>query len=80
MGDIIYNFVGIRPSVFVERQVDKIETQKLHFRHAVDSFLSTESGGSIDINGRDDDGNRIEISLPISVQELRDVLDEYLKR
>ncbi len=79
MGDIIHEFLVIKPTVFVERQVDDIETQKLYFRHAADSFMSTEGGESINISGRDENGNRIEIVLPISVRNLREVIDRHLK-
>ncbi len=82
MGDIIVDFgnnphLG-KPTVHIERRVDDIETQKLHFTHGKDSWLATETGNSIHLFGRDDIGNTVEVEIPISVEELKEALDKYL--
>jgi hypothetical protein len=83
MGDILVDFgkdstLG-KPSVYIERRVDDVETQKLHFRHDKDSWLSTETGNSIHLFGRDEFGNTIEVEIPIGVRKLKEALDRYLE-
>lgn len=83
MGKIIVDFsnsmIG-KPRVFIERRVDEHEIQKLNFSHDRDSCLSTETGLNISLFGRDEDGSIIEVSIPISVEELKNALDEYLDK
>lgn len=47
MGVIIKNLSGRRPSIFIERRVDDIETQKLTFNLTNEAWLSTDTGDSI---------------------------------
>lgn len=81
MGHIIYEFGSskLKPVIHIERRVDKIETQKLQFRHDKDSYISTEGGNSISLFGRDINGNVIEVDIPISIEELKEALIKYLK-
>lgn len=76
MGDIIKNLNGRIPSIRIERRIDNIETQKLKFDLVRESWLSTETGDSIRLFGRDEDYNTIEVEIPISVAELKDVLNK----
>ena len=77
MGDIIKIFNGRIPSIYIERRIDNIETQKLKFNLTKESWLSTETGDSIRLFGRNEDCNIIEVEIPISIAELKDVLERY---
>ena len=78
MGVIIKNLSGRRPSIFIERRVDDIETQKLTFNLTNEAWLSTDTGDSIRLFGRDENYNTIEVEIPISINELKELekLDE----
>jgi len=78
MGDIIKDLRGRRPSIFIERRVDDIETQKLNFSLTNDARLSTETGDSIRLFGRDEYYNTIEVEIPISVTELKEALERLI--
>lgn len=80
MGDIIYQFIGMKPSVHIERSVDRIETQKLRLVMNTEAWLATETGDSVRIFGRDEDCNTIEVQIPISAEELKEALERYLGR
>ena len=77
MGDIIKILSGrIPPSIYIERRIDNIETQKLKFNLTKESWLSTETGDSIRLFGRSEDCNIIEVEIPISIIELKDALEK----
>lgn len=78
MGDIIVDMSNkvIPAMVSVERRVDNIETQMLHFTLDGDAWLRTETGNSIGIFGRDKNGNTIEVELPISIHDLKEALKD----
>ncbi len=83
MGDIIVDFSNRmtgKPSIYIERIVDKHETQKLSFNHNKDSWLATETGDSIHLFGREEDMNIIEVEIPISIRDLKEALEEYLDK
>ncbi len=77
MGDILKYLRGI-PSIYIERRIDNIETQKLRFDLTNESWLSTETGDSIRLFGRNQECNVIEVEIPISVSELKEALERYL--
>ena len=79
MGDIIVDMSDkvIPVKVSVERRVDDIETQMLHFTLDGDAWLRTETGETLGIFGRDRDGNTVEIDLPISIKELKEALEAF---
>ena len=79
VGYIIYEFSSLKPTIYIERQVDEIEMQKLRFRHDKDSWISTEGGNSLSLFGRDTNGNIIKVDIPISPEELKEALEKYLK-
>lgn len=79
MGYLIYEFTSLKPAIYIERQVDEIETQKLRFRHDKDSWISSEGGNSLSLFGRDVNNNIIEVEIPISPEELKEALEKYLK-
>lgn len=82
MGDILYQFKDFdKPQVHIERRIDRIEKQELHmnFIHGHDSWLSTETGDSLRLFCRDEDGNTMEVNIPVSVTELKDALEKYDK-
>ena len=74
MGTIIKNLGGRRPVIYIERRIDDIEMQKLTFHLTNDSWLSTETGDSIRLFGRDENGNTVEVEIPISINELKESL------
>jgi len=76
MGTIIKNLSGRRPSIFIERRVDDIETQKLTFRLTNEAWLSTDTGDNIRLFGRDENYNTIEVEIPISITELKESLEK----
>lgn len=76
MGDIIKYLRGI-PSIYIERRIDNIETQKLKFNLTKESWLGTDTGYNIRLFGRNEDCNIIEVEIPISIAELKDVLEKY---
>lgn len=76
MGTIIKNLCGRRPSIFIERRVDNIETQKLTFRLTNDAWLGTDSGNNIRLFGHDENYNTIEVEIPISITELKESLEK----
>jgi hypothetical protein len=79
MGDIIHQFTtSDKPRIFVRRIVDDTEEQRLTFRHKTDSWITTETGNSITLYGRGEDGGEIEVYIPISVEDLRDALNIQL--
>ena len=76
MGIIIKDLSGRRPSISIERRVDDIETQKLTFSLTNDAWLSTDTGDSIRLFGRDENYNTIEVEIPISISELKESLEK----
>lgn len=76
MGDIIKDLSGRIPSIYIERRIDNIEIQKLRFDLAKESWLSTETGYTIILFGRDKDYNTVEVEIPITIDELKDALDK----
>lgn len=76
MGIIIKDLSGRRPSIFIERRVDDIETQKLTFSLTNDAWLSTDTGNSIRLFGRDENYNTIKVEIPISISELKESLEK----
>lgn len=77
MGDIIIDMKGRMPtSVFIDRRIDDIETQKLQFTLTKESCLSTETGNSITLSGTDDDFNRVEVRIDVSIEELKKALEK----
>lgn len=79
MGDIIIDMSNkiIPTKVFVNRTVDQIETQKLQFTLDRDVHLRTETGANITFFGRDRAGNSVEVEMPISINDLKEVLEEF---
>ena len=81
MGTILYQFKGLdKPQLHVERRIDRIEKQELHmnFMNGHDSWIATESGDSLHLFCRDEDGNTMEVTLPISIEELKKTLEKYI--
>ena len=76
MGVIIKDLGGRRPSIYIERRVDDIETQKLTFSLTNDAWLSTDTGDSIRLFGRDENYNTVEVEIPISISELKKSLEK----
>lgn len=77
MGDIL-KYLSRIPTIYIERRIDNIETQKLRFDLTNESWLSTETGDSIRLFGRNEDCNIIEVEIPISISELKETLERYL--
>jgi len=80
MGDVIFdiNCGNKMPTkVFIERNVDDIEKQKLNFTFDSTSYLGTETGSCITFFGRDRMGNTIELLMDISVEELKEALEKF---
>ncbi len=80
MGDIIFDLssdIKIPTKVFIERNVDDIEKQKLHFTLDSTSTLGSETGNCITFFGRDRKGNTVELVMDISIEELRDALERF---
>ena len=75
MGTIIKDLKGRRPSIHIERRIDDIEIQKLSFSLTNDAWLSTDTGNSIRLFGRDDNYNTIEVEIPISITELKEAIE-----
>ncbi len=81
MGHIITDLKNapLMTRVIIERHVDEIELQKLQFILDKESFIGTEGGGaSLSLFGRDHNGNIVEILIPISPEELKKSLDNYV--
>ena len=80
MGHIITDLKNalLMTMVIIERNVDEIESQKLQFILDKESFIGTEGGASISLFGRDHNGNIVEILIPISPEELKQSLDNYV--
>ena len=76
MGNIIKILSRRIPTIYIERRIDNIETQKLKFNLTQESWLSTDTGNSIRLFGRNEDCN-IEVEIPISIAELKDALERY---
>ena len=76
MGDIIKDLSGRIPSIYIERRIDNIETQKLRFDLTRETWLGTETGDTIRLFGHDKDYNTIEVEIPISIIELKDALEK----
>lgn len=76
MGDIIKNLSDRVSSIYIERRIDNIETQKLRFDLTRESCLSTETRNSVHLFGRDNDYNTIEVEIPISIIELKEALEK----
>ena len=82
MGDILYVFKDYnKPQLHIKRRIDKIETQELNmsFIHGFRSWLSTETGEQLRLFCEDEDGNTMEVNIPVSVRELKEVLEKYDK-
>ncbi len=82
MGDIIHMFEGFdKPRVYIKRRIDRIETQELHmnFMHGHNSWLSTETGNQLSLHCVDEDGNTLDVDIPISVGQLKEALEKYNK-
>ena len=80
MGDIIFdasNGNKMPTKVFIERNVDDIEKQKLYFTLDSTSTISTETGSCITFFGRDRKGNTVEFVMDISVEELKEALERF---
>jgi hypothetical protein len=80
MGDIIFdasNCNKMPTRVFIERNVDDIEKQKLQFILDSTSTLVTETGNSITFFGRDRKGNTVELIMDISAKELKKALERF---
>lgn len=80
MGDIIFdtsNGNKMPTKVFIERNVDDIEKQKLHFTLDSTSYLGTETGSCITFFGRDRKGNTVELVMDVSVEELKEALERF---
>ncbi len=78
MGDIIIDMGKKMPTrVFIERIVDDIEKQELHFNLDSISTLGTETGSCITFFGKDRKGNTVELVMDISVEELNDALRRF---
>lgn len=78
MGDIIKNLSNRIPSIYIERRVDNIETQKLKFDLTIESWLSTDDGYNIRLFGRNDNCSAI-VEIPISIAELKDAIADLEK-
>lgn len=78
MGDIIKNLSSRVPSIYIERRVDNIETQKLKVDLVRESWLSTDGGYNVRLFGRNDDCSVI-VEIPISITELKDAIAELEK-
>lgn len=76
MGTIIKDLSGKRSLIFIERRVDDIETQKLTFSLTNGAWLSTDTGDSIRLFGRDENYNTVEVEIPISINELKESLEK----
>ena len=75
MGDVILDISNKMPTgVFIERNVDDIEKQKLHFTLDSTSILGTETGSCITFFGRDRKGNTVELMIDVSIEELKEAL------
>lgn len=82
MGKIIHKFEDFdKPRIYIKRRIDRIETQELHmnFINGHDAWISTETGNYIDLFCRDEDGNTMEVVIPISVEKLKEAIEEYNK-
>lgn len=80
MGNIIHKFEGFdKPQVHIKRRIDEIETQELHFNFTLahDAWISTETGNSLNLFCRDDDGNIAEVMIPVSVAKLKEDLERF---
>lgn len=80
MGDIIFNISNgkkMPTKVFIERNIDDIEKQKLYFILDSTSYISTETGSCITFFGRDRKGNVVELIMDISVEELKEALERF---
>jgi hypothetical protein len=78
MGDIILDISKKMPTgVFIERNVDDIEKQKLHFILDSTSVLGTETGSCITFFGKDRKGNTVEIIIDLSIEELKEALARF---
>ncbi len=78
MGYLIYEFTSLKPTIYIERHIDEIETQKLRFRYDKDSWITSE-GNSLSLFGRDANDNIIEVEIPVSPEKLKEALEVYLK-
>ena len=74
MGTIIKDLTGRVTSIAIERRVDDVEIQQLRFDLTNETWIGTESGNSLHLFGRDKDHNIIDIEIPISTIELKDLL------
>ena len=78
MGDIIFDIGKKMPTrVLIERFIDDIEKQELHFTLDSTSTLGTETGSCITFFGKDRKGNTVELVMDISVEELKDALKRF---
>lgn len=62
---------------FIERIVDDIEKQELNFMLDSSSTIGTETGSCITFFGKDKRGNTIELVMDISVEELKEALENF---
>lgn len=80
MGDIIFDINNgnkMPTKVFIERNINDIEKQKLNFTFDSTSYIGTETGNCITFFGRDRNGNTIELIMDISVEELKGALERF---
>ncbi len=80
MGKIILDLSGVikmPTQVFIERNIDDIEKQKLQFILNSTSTLQTETGSCIIFFGRDRKGNTVEIIMDVSIEELKEALERF---
>ena len=81
MGKVIFKFNqnSGKPFIYIKRRIDGIETQEIRMTLSNDVSINTETGNYISINGKDEHCNIVEINLPISIEELKNYLNNYLK-
>jgi len=80
MGDIIIDLRTDKmpTQVFIDRRVDDVEIQKLQFTLDKESYLSTETGNFVTLSGRDENDNRIEVRMDVTIDELKEALEKLL--
>lgn len=76
MGKIIFNFNKriLTPFVYIKRRIDAMETQELRITLSENAILGTETGNQITLHGEDEDHNRVEVEIPISIEDLKKAL------
>lgn len=83
MGRILHIFKNPdKPRLHISRRVDKIEKQELNmnFFDGSRSWLSTATGDQLRLFCDDENGNTMEVDIPISVQKLKEALENYISK